>query len=58
MMSIKKKSFKWAAISIIITIIAVVSLWTFISRQANQDKSYPGAKFIEYQSKVMPSAKL
>ncbi|NLB41641.1 MAG: hypothetical protein GX815_05165 [Clostridiales bacterium] len=58
MMSIKKKSVKWVAISIAITIIAVVSLWTFLSRQANQDKSYPGAKFIEYHSEVMPSAKL
>ncbi len=57
-MSIKKKSFRWAAISIIITIIAVVTLWTFISRQANQDKSYPGAKFIEFRAEVISSAEL
>ena len=58
MMSIKKKSVKWAAISIVITVIAVVSLWTFLSRQANQDRSYPGAKFIKLHTEVMLSAKL
>lgn len=57
-MSIKKKSVKWAVISIMITIIVVVSLWTVLSHQANKDRSYPGAKFIKYLSEDMPSAKL
>ncbi|HHY82347.1 MAG TPA: hypothetical protein GX505_06670 [Clostridiales bacterium] len=43
----KKKSVKWTIFFIVIVIAGVVSLWTILSRQANQNRSYSGAKYIE-----------
>ena len=53
MINTKKKSMKWAFIAIAIAVIAAISIWTILSRQANQNRSYSGAQFIEHRSVSM-----
>lgn len=43
-----KKSMKWTIILIVVAVIGIVSAWSILSRQANQNKSYTGAKFVEH----------
>lgn len=43
-----RKRMKWAIAAIVIVLIGALSVWTILTQQANQDKSYSGAKFIEY----------
>jgi cytochrome c biogenesis factor len=45
-----KKSMRWTIILIIVAVIGIVSAWSILSRQANQNKSYTGAKFIGYET--------
>lgn len=56
MINVRSKSAKWAVIAIVIAIIAVISIWLILSCQINYDKSYPGAKFIEYHFGGISSA--
>jgi cytochrome c biogenesis factor len=42
-----KKSMRWTIILIVVAVIGIISAWSILSRQANQNKSYSGAKFVE-----------
>ena len=54
MMDLKKENKKriknWAIAAIAFVLIALLSIWTILTQQANQDKSYSGAKFVKSQA--------
>lgn len=45
----KKISLGLAFILILIIIVGAVTVWSYLNRQANENKKYSGAKFIDYQ---------
>ena len=45
-----KRSIKWVIILIVVAVIGTVSVWSILSRQANEDKSYTGARFIRSET--------
>jgi len=45
-----KKKINWTMVAIALTLIGLVSVWMILSRHANQDKAYSGAKFIQYKA--------
>ena len=47
-----RKKANWTIVTIALVLVGLVSIWTIFSRQANKDKSYTGAKFIEYEDGV------
>jgi hypothetical protein len=38
---------RWTIILIVVAVIGIISAWSILNRQANQNKSYSGAKFVE-----------
>ncbi|MGI6538020.1 MAG: hypothetical protein ACOX22_06760 [Caldicoprobacterales bacterium] len=38
---------KWIMAAILILLMTAISVWTVIGRQANQDRKYSGAKYVE-----------
>lgn len=48
----KKKSLSIAVIAVILVIIGAVSVWSYLSRQANKEKTFNGAKFISMDAGV------
>ncbi len=47
-----RKKINWTIMTIALVLIGIISVWTILSRHANKDKSYTGAKFIEYEAGV------
>ena len=46
-----KKSVRWTVVLIVaILAIGAVSLWSILSRRANQEKTYTGARFIRTEA--------
>ena len=45
-----RKKINWTIITIAIVLTGLISVWTILSRHANQDKAYSGAKFIQYKA--------
>jgi len=52
----RRKTIKWSIFIIVMILIATISLWAILSRHTNQDKSYSGAKFVEYHLGGIPNA--
>jgi len=45
-----RKRINWTIVTIALVLVGLVSIWTILSRHANKDKSYTGAKFIEFEA--------
>lgn len=46
-----KKSIRWTVVLIVVVLaIGTVSLWSILSRRANQEKTYTGARFIRAEA--------
>lgn len=46
----KNRIKNWTITAVAFVLIGLLFVWTILTRQANQDKSYSGAKFVEYQA--------
>ena len=50
-----KKSMKWVIILIAVAVIGTISVWSVLSRQANENKTYTGARFIRGEAFSFPA---
>jgi FlaG/FlaF family flagellin (archaellin) len=49
---------KWLVVALVVILVGAISVWTFLSQKANQNRTYSGAKFIEFYSGSISYGKL